>query len=47
VVEEVKKAHLIEAGTTLSGFLTREISQTVVFCFGIPAGGVVESWRNG
>ena len=34
----------IEAGAALCGFLACEITEAVVFCFGI-AVGVVERWR--
>ena len=34
----------IKAGTAFSGFLTRERAETVVFCFCVGGGGMVECW---
>lgn len=34
----------VKAGAALRGFLTGEIAETVIFCFGITV-GVVERWR--
>jgi len=37
----------VEAGTSFAGFFSREAPETVVFCFGILALGVVEGWVSG